>query len=420
MGLTLRVNVAWMRKMDRVVGNAACSLLASAKTLTRPFARPAGDVKKIAVMKFFGLGSIVVASPTLRALREIYPNAELHFVTFKGNREILEILGLTDVNHFVDPSSGAAFARSTLQTIHSLRKAQIDVAIDLEFYAKYPLVVSHLAGAGKHAGFYLALESWRKTLLDVLGSYNPYYHTKDIFLSLVYLLATGDCYFLEFEEFARRYTYPRIDPPAAERAALRKKLGARVPPGAELIVINPNTSPELAPEARKWPEERYAELASRLLEGRPKSRVAFVGAPSERAYVERIALRVKQPRAFSLAGELSLRELLVLFAEAALVISNDSGPMHLACLADAPTIGLFFADSPTLFAPLGQNVSAIVPSLYSIPLFTVHNGKDVAAGRPSTQVTNAASLTVPVDAVLERARELLVPAVRSPALEVGS
>ena len=116
-----------------------------------------------------------------------------------------------------------------------------------------------------------------------------------------------------------------------------------------------------------------------------------------------------------LAGELSLRELLVLFAESKLVVSNDSGPMHLACLVDAPIIGLFFGDAPTLFAPMGSRVRSVAPQLYSIPLFSVYNGKDVAVGKPSSEVGNAAACTVTVEAVMHEARELLAlrPALRS-------
>jgi len=118
-----------------------------------------------------------------------------------------------------------------------------------------------------------------------------------------------------------------------------------------------------------------------------------------------------------LAGELSLRELLVILAECKLFVSNDSGPMHLACLVDAPTVGLFFADTPTLFAPLGSRMRAIAPDLYSIPLFTVYNGKDVAVGRPSMEIGNAAACTVSLDTVLREARELL--AARPALSEVG-
>jgi hypothetical protein len=60
-----------------------------------------------------------------------------------------------------------------------------------------------------------------------------------------------------------------------------------------------------------------------------------------------------------------------------------------------------------LFAPLGTNVRAVAPDLYSIPLFTVYNGKDVAVGRPSIEIGNAAACTVPLETVMGHARELL-------------
>ncbi len=404
-----------MRRIDGLVGNLVCTALAGAKELSRPFARPAGDVKKIVVMKFFGLGSIVVASPCLQALRAQYPQAELHFVTFWNNRQLLEMLDLTDHNHYIDPSTPASFTRSTLSVVRALRAAKCDLAIDLEFFAKFPLSLASLAGIPKKAGFYLQAEGWRRSLLDVRGIYNHYFHTKDIFLSLPYLIATDDHYFLRFREFADRFSYPRITPSDLERGALRKKLAPRLAAGDEVIVINPNTSPDLAPEARKWPEDRYAELATRLLHERPRARVVFVGAKSEAEYVGRIAAKVGSARAFSTAGELSLRELIVLFAEATLVVSNDSGPMHLACLVDAPTVGLFFADSPTLFAPIGSHVRSVAPPLYSIPLFTVYNGKDVTAGRPATEITNAAACSVSLDEVMAAIDDLSAELRAAPA-----
>jgi hypothetical protein len=99
--------------------------------------------------------------------------------------------------------------------------------------------------------------------------------------------------------------------------------------------------------------------------------------------------------------------LLVLFAEAKLVVSNDSGPMHLACLVDAPIVGLFFADTPQLFAPIGSRVRMVAPALYSIPLFSVYNGKDVAVGRPSSEVGNAIACSVPLETVMVEVRDLL-------------
>ena len=396
-----------MRRLDQVLGDAACSVLATAHRIAKPFRAPR-PIKKIAVMKFFGMGSIVVASRSLSALRDRYPGVEIHFVTFKSNQAILEILAMTDRDHYVDPSTPQAFVKTTLQVAAALRRAHCDLVLDLEFFAKFPLVLGSLAGIPQKAGFYLTSESWRRELLDISGFYNAYFHTSDIFLSLVYLCATGDYYYLAFDEWSAKYKYPRIDPSELERAQLRTKLAQQgIGRSDPLFVINANTSPDLAPEARKWPKERYARLADELVAHTPSASVCFIGAPNERAYVQSVAELCKTPRRHVLAGELSLRELLVVFAESRLVVSNDSGPMHLACLVDAPIIGLFFGDTPTLFAPIGSRVRSVAPALYSIPLFSVYNGKDVAIGKPSNEIGNAAACTVTLETVMAEARELL-------------
>src|SRR5207344_681827 len=108
------MDVELMRRLDRVLGDAACSALATAHRIRKPFvaARP---IKKIAVMKFFGMGSIIVATRSLSALRDRYPGAEIHFVTFKSNQAILDILGMTDRDHYVDPATPQTFVKTTLQ-----------------------------------------------------------------------------------------------------------------------------------------------------------------------------------------------------------------------------------------------------------------------------------------------------------------
>ncbi|HVJ92068.1 MAG TPA: glycosyltransferase family 9 protein [Labilithrix sp.] len=410
------LEVKLMRRIDSVVGNALCSMLAIGKRLKQPFVRPNTTYKKICVMKFFGMGSIVVATPSLKALRDQFPGAEIHFVTFKQNKELLEILGLTDRHHFVDNSSPQAFVTSTLKVAHELRKAGIDLMIDLEFYAKFPLVLSSLGNIPTKAGFYLNPEPWRRTLLDIPGWYNHYFHTKDIFLSLIYLLAKDDFYYLDFAEFSKKYTYPRITPAERTVADVRAKLAAHgVGPGSRLFVINPNTSPDLAPEARKWPAERYGELARQLLAEYPDAYVAFIGTKGESVYVEAVTATAHDARVFSMAGELNLRELIALFSITDLLVSNDSGPMHLACLVDTPVCGLFFADTPTLFAPIGSKTASVAPPLYSMPLFTVYNGKDVVVGRATEAIKNIAACTVSVKQVLDQAKSLIAQAPRAAA-----
>ncbi len=401
-------DVKLMRWIDNQVGNLACTAFATAKRIGAPFRKPTVTYKKIVVTKFFGMGSIIVASAALQALREAYPDAEIHFVSFASNKEILEILGLTDKNWFVDTSTPAAFAASTLALARDLRAEQFDLMLDFEFFAKFPLVLAGLAGVRKKAGFYLTKEPWRRTLLDVSGSYNHYFHTKDIFVSLVYLLTTGDLFYLDFEEYRRRYAYPRVQVEPAAREHVAKLLNGLGIGSSRTFVINANTSADLAPEIRKWPVDRYVELARQLLQENPDASVLFIGAKSERPYVEDIVSRVDDARVVSVAGDLSLRQLLALFERTELFVTNDSGPMHLACLVDAPIVGLFFADTPTVYGPIASRVETVSPPLYSIPLFTVYNGKDVVAGRPVDTIDNSAARSVTVEHVLEKCRSLLV------------
>jgi ADP-heptose:LPS heptosyltransferase len=401
-------DVKRMRAIDHHVGNVVCRGLALAKSVTAPLRRQPERYRKILVMKFFGMGSIVVASPSLVALREQFPDAEIHFVSFKQNRALLEMLGLTEKQFYVDNSSPRAFAQSVARVARDLAREDYDLAIDLEFFAKFPLVLASLAGIPLKAGFYLTQEPWRRTMLDVHGNYNHYFHTKDIFLSLVYLLSTGDFYYTAFEKFRQRYRYPRLEPAASDVERVDAVLaGHGVRSAQKLFVINANTSPDLAPQVRKWPEERYGELARRILAEHPDAAVAFIGAPDESAYVAEVVATAGDARVFSVAGEVTLRELLALFSRATAFVSNDSGPMHLACLADTPTVGLFFADTPVLFAPLGSNVASVSPDLYSIPLYTVYNGKDVVVGRPAESIENVAARAVSIEEVMSAVRGVM-------------
>ena len=230
----------------------------------------------------------------------------------------------------------------------------------------------------------------------------------------MYLLAKDDYYYLDFEQFSAKYQYPQITPTDAQVKSVRAKLQAHgASAGSRIFVINPNTSPELAPEARKWPAERYGDLARQLLAEYPDAHVAFIGTKSEQAYVDAVAATARDKRAFGMAGELDLRELLALFSITDLLVSNDSGPMHLACLVNTPVVGLFFADTPTLFAPIGERTASVAPSLYSMPLFTVYNGKDVVMGRSTDVVRNVAACTVSVETVMDRARSIVASPPRA-------
>jgi ADP-heptose:LPS heptosyltransferase len=120
---------------------------------------------------------------------------------------------------------------------------------------------------------------------------------------------------------------------------------------ARYAVLVPGASPHRP--AKRWPVERYAELA-RLIAQRGVQPV-IVGTVEESALGARIAEAC--PAARDLAGRTGLVELFALAKGAAGAVGNDSGPMHMAALGGAPSVVLFSHDSdPALCAPRGASV----------------------------------------------------------------
>lgn len=99
-----------------------------------------------------------------------------------------------------------------------------------------------------------------------------------------------------------------------------------------------------------WPAEKFAEIARRF-----DGTVLVVGAPSERSLAGRVvdAVPLRQKPILNLAGETSLKQLAALLGSVDVVVSNDSGPMHVAAAQGTPVVGIFTCTSPLLSGPAG-------------------------------------------------------------------
>src|SRR5213078_2971223 len=100
---------------------------------------------------------------------------------------------------------------------------------------------------------------------------------------------------------------------------------------------------------RRWQLERYTELARRLLATYPELHIAFTGATGEAATAIKMANSVGSNRCFSLAGKTTLRQLLVLYTLADVLVTNDSGPSHFATMTPIRVVTLFGPETPALF-----------------------------------------------------------------------
>jgi ADP-heptose:LPS heptosyltransferase len=166
-----------------------------------------------------------------------------------------------------------------------------------------------------------------------------------------------------------------------------------LPAGRSWLVLGPTANWH----RKVWPAERFAELALRLTapDGAfPGAGIAILGGPGDQERSMATPVLTALPQALDLVGKLELPEVAAVLARAAMFIGNDSGLMHLAAAAGAPTIGLFGPTPSDEYGPAGPKASAVL-----------------ADGPPG----RGAMEDLPVARVLEAARALIGKAARVPA-----
>ena len=180
---------------------------------------------------------------------------------------------------------------------------------------------------------------------------------------------------LNFETPQIQSFVPPFMPADAELQEI-KNIIASCAPSSEyrpLVLLNANAS-DLLP-LRRWPSERYVALAKRLLEKSPELHIAFTGSPAEKDAVEELVASVGSDRCFSLAGRTTMRQLLVLYHLADLLVTNDSGPAQFAALTPVKVIVLFGPETPALFGPQNHNTTIIRKDIPCSPCVNAYNNR---------------------------------------------
>jgi len=319
-------------------------------------------------MKFWGIGSLQLLTPAVRTLRERHPGSELVLLTLSGNREMAQTLGVFDrvLTLDVDSSSWTVVLSRISKTVAALRRERFDSVYDFEFFTRFSSLVTLLTGADDTHGF-AASKVWRGSFHRRNVPFNRYWHVARNFRVLAgdedgRPVAHGDVDALRFE-------------PQDEACVEGMLTAAGLESGLPYAVLDPNAG-SLSLE-RRWPATRFGELATRLVREDGLS-VVLIGSKNEREYTEGVRNWCEtdaQSSVVNLAGQLSVQSLAALLARASVVVSNDSGPMHLSAALGAPTIGLFGPETPVMYAPLGAKALPLYKPTPCSPCINVHDNK---------------------------------------------
>ena len=373
------MNVATLQKADRWLGIPLCFALTCARGLLGRATPPASaPLRNLLLVKLAEQGSTVLAYRALQRATELVGRDQVYFLTLEENRFILDVLGVIPERNVITVPSGsfAAVLRGMLGVIGRLRRMRFDAAVDMEFFSRGSAAVTFLSGARRRVGFHAFFSGgpYRGNLMTHRLLYNPHLHTSQTFWTLIEALrcdpaALPTCGLTP----PASQEPPQFAPSAEELAQVKDIVRAATNGQPRLILLNPNAS-DLLP-LRRWPTDRYIELAKRLLAKYPDAWIGFTGAPNEAEATTGLVRQVGSARCVTFAGKTTLRQLLVLYTLADVLVTNDSGPAHFATLTPMRVVTLFGPETPLLYAARSPRNTALWAGIACSPCVSAFNNR---------------------------------------------
>ncbi|MBB5501618.1 lipopolysaccharide heptosyltransferase II [Paraburkholderia sp. MM5384-R2] len=303
-----------------------------------------GEVKRILCVRLDNLGDVLMTTPALHALRESAEDRHLTLLASRSGVALAPFLDdVDDVIEYDAPwvAPGSTVTRDLLddhRMQQRLRRGGFDAAVIFTVYSQSPLpaaMLCYLAGIPRRLAH--CRENPYALLTDWLREPEPQQRTRHEVqrqLDLVHHVGarTGD-------------TGMRFRVPPAARQSLDAKLRTLgICRHTECIVLHPGATAA----SRRYPPERFGEVASQLARETGAS-VLVTGGASERALVETV-MRTAAPgtraQLYDLSGALTLAELAALLERASVLVSNNSGPVHVASALGTPVVDLYALTNP--------------------------------------------------------------------------
>ena len=336
------------------------------------------------MVELWNIGDVVLTIPFLAQLRAIISDAEITLLARAYAAEILAGSGLVD--HFIEAdltwkTEGYSFSpfnydwAELLRVVPALRERKFDLAFQCRPHVReYALLA--LSGARRRVGY--AKPGWGRILTDAIAFADSDLQKKDAWLRLL-------------EPFGGlgEIEVPALWVSRDEQLWASEFLRTNgADPANLLVAIHPGAS---VPEKR-WPIERFADVASELGAKANVDLLAFVdpeGYGSAIAGVDDV-----------IPAQVELRQMIALLSKCDLLVCNDSGPMHLAGALGVPTVAIFGSGINRHFAPLGDQHELVTAG------HGLGSARDRAAAGPYDDVSD-----VPTSRVLEAVERGLLKAV---------
>ncbi len=331
-----------------------------------------GEPRSILVVELWQIGDVVLTTPFLRALRECFPRAHISLLGKPHAAELLAESGLVDdvivaempwASQRNKYSPRSYVAKKLRALVLDLRARRFDVSFDARMDIRSNVLVA-LSGARRRIGFRHGGGDW--LLTDAVRIDPAANHKMADWLALLPALGC---------------TPPRdpvcsLKTTEAENAEARRVLSDAVRNADRVVAMHPGGSHA----GKRWPVDSFAALAKEMV-GRGYGVIAFVDPHGYGAELGSIAgVTTHSP---------SLRGLMAILQQCAVLVCNDSGPMHIAAALGVPTVAIFERGEPRWFGPVGDRHTVVRGELAGVAVSAAPHWKPPVNPVPVATVLEA-------------------------------
>lgn len=318
-------------KIQNALINALCAML-------WPVNR--GVIKTICIHRVGQIGDIVCALPAMSLLHQKWPQSKIVVLTSAGFLKTSPLIDLVKGIPWISAietydSASIQNSKNFVGLIKSLRNYKIDVWVELPQDLTNisteirNMLFAKIIGAGYGFGFGVNTSKLFSRYQLKFGNFK---HETDTLLDIVEPLRLRD------QKKQYGFEYSLVD-------SLSLPLNFSSNP-EKIMVIAPGANRR----ANRWPIDRFATIALRWFRG--GGIIVVVGGPQDRELGEEIKNSIDSKSFINLCGETDLAETICLLSKAKILVTNDSGPMHLASVAKTPVVAIFSArDFPLKWSP---------------------------------------------------------------------
>jgi lipopolysaccharide heptosyltransferase I len=298
-------------------------------------------VQRILIVRLGALGDIVHAIPVAAALRRAYPSARIDWLVSAKHRDILDLVPVIDRRLVINDRSDASGGTTLWTAIRELRRQRYDVAIDLQGLIK-SAVLARSSGAARVVGFSSAYARESLARLFYTSAYDggrgglfdlrETRHVVQINLGVLGLLGINPG--------PPEFPIERVESIAARQAADAT--------GGRYALLNPGA----AWPNKRWPAERFGAVAAWLRDQRGLMSVVLWG-PGEETLAK--AAVAASSAAAVMTAPTTIADIVALARSAAVMVSGDTGPTHIASAVGTPLVGIYGPTRPARNGPMAPD-----------------------------------------------------------------